>query len=112
MAATSIPLCALADLIEDEPLRVTPEGVEPLALVLSEGEVFAISDTCTHGDASLCDGLVEDGVIYCPFHSGSFDIRSGDVVDPPCVDALKTYRVAIEGGQVVLVSTTPERSPA
>ena len=34
-------------------------------------------DICTHGNASSSEGEIEEGKVYCPFHDGAFDIRTG-----------------------------------
>ena len=72
-----IRLCAIDDLSEDEVHRVELDGGHGIAVYLLDGEVFATDDLCTHGEASLAEGEIEDGRIVCPFHLGSFDIRTG-----------------------------------
>lgn len=69
-------------------------------------ECFVTDDTCTHGNASLCEGDIEDGLVICPFHSGSFDIRTGEAVDHPCTKKLRTYKAIADGG--VLYTALPE----
>jgi 3-phenylpropionate/trans-cinnamate dioxygenase ferredoxin subunit len=47
------------------------------------GEIFAIDGTCTHRDASLADGYVEDSWVECPLHSSRFSLRTGALNAPP-----------------------------
>lgn len=66
-----------------------------------EGQVFVTDDECTHGKASLSDNGVLDGfVIECSLHLGSFDVRTGEVVAPPCALPLKVYQVTLKDGGV------------
>lgn len=95
-----IRLCAIDDLSEDEVHRVELDGGHGIAVYLLDGEVFATDDLCTHGEASLAEGEIEDGKIVCPFHLGSFDIRTGAACAAPCSIALKTYAVEIIDGAV------------
>jgi nitrite reductase/ring-hydroxylating ferredoxin subunit len=51
--------CPLSELAPGEALRLNTSP--PIAVFhTEEGELFAIDDTCTHQDASLADGWVED----------------------------------------------------
>ena len=62
-----------------------------VAIYNLEGEYFATSDVCTHGQACLSEGDIRGDEIICPFHEGSFDIRTGEPIAPPCVIPLERY---------------------
>ena len=51
--------CSAADLEEDQPYSADVDG-ELVALVSTEGELFAIRDRCSHRDVMLSLGDVED----------------------------------------------------
>jgi nitrite reductase/ring-hydroxylating ferredoxin subunit len=76
--------------------QVEIDGRDPIAIYNLSGEYFATDDTCTHGAASLAEGDIEGDEVICPFHMGSFNIRSGEAVVAPCVEAVQTYPVRIE----------------
>lgn len=101
--ALTIRLCATADVAEGEVIRVDLEDGRALAVYHFEGAYYATDDLCTHGDASLSEGEIEDGVILCPFHMGSFDIRTGEAVASPCHIAIRTYQVERRGDAVFLI---------
>jgi len=48
-----------------------------------DGEYTAIDDICSHMGATLSDGNVEDGVVYCPWHAWRFCIKEGTWLDNP-----------------------------
>jgi len=51
----------------------------------------------------LSDGLVlEGGLIECPLHEGTFEIRTGRAVGAPCTVALRTYDIKVEDGSIYL----------
>ena len=50
---------------------------ERVAICNVDGEISAVSGTCTHADADLCDGDIEDGCLVCPLHYATFDARTG-----------------------------------
>lgn len=88
-------------LTADEPSAVTVGG-EQLALYLIDGEVFATHNVCTHQFALLTEGYLEDGCIECPLHQGKFDVRTGAALCAPASAPLKTYRVHVEGSDVMV----------
>ena len=59
----SVKVCAFDDLVVNQAKRVVLAGV-PIAVVRdAENRVYAIGDTCTHGDISLSEGFVEGDAI-------------------------------------------------
>ncbi len=93
---------SLSELPEGQPIRVELNG-SPIALVRAGGTVHAVADTCTHAEASFCDGgHVEDGFIVCPLHFASFRLADGEAGDPPADEALAVYEVKIDGDDVLV----------
>jgi nitrite reductase/ring-hydroxylating ferredoxin subunit len=86
----------LADLGDGEMIPVTI-GQRSIALFNLGGQFFATDALCTHGHALLTDGYIEGALVECPMHGGTFEIRSGKAVGEPCVTALATYPVKVEG---------------
>lgn len=71
-----------AELEEGKPRRLRHPPFHVLVIVL-EGEVLAIEDTCNHGHASLAKGTVlPDACIACPLHGYVFSLRSGELKRP------------------------------
>ncbi len=90
------------DVPEQGTLLVSLWG-EPVCLYKMDGRVYATHDTCTHGHASLADGFIlEDGLIECPLHQGTFDIRTGHAAGVPCTEDIRVYPVRVENGKVLL----------
>ncbi len=106
-------ICSLSDLTEDEGIRV--ESVTPpIAVFLtSEGQVHAIDDTCTHQNASLAEGWLEDGCIECPLHDSRFSLRTGAADAPPAKLPVRVHRVRVDEGEVYveLSSEAPNLPP-
>jgi nitrite reductase/ring-hydroxylating ferredoxin subunit len=67
-----------------------------------DGEFYVTDDMCTHGPGSLSEGYIEDDVVECNFHNGQFNIRTGEVVSPPCMVPVKTYPVTVVDGKVTI----------
>ncbi|MGB3070534.1 MAG: non-heme iron oxygenase ferredoxin subunit [Ottowia sp.] len=97
-----IEVAAEGDLFEGAAIAVAPQGLDIAVYKTEGGEVFATDNTCSHGQARLCDGYMEDYEIECPYHQGRFDIRTGEATLPPCVAPVKSYPVKLEDGKVWL----------
>ena len=90
----------------------------PLAVGLSEGSPFAVSNRCRHLFASLGEGRVaEDGCLECPWHHARYDVATGKMTRGPqgafrplagAVKAtagarsLKTFPVELRDGEIWL----------
>lgn len=73
-----------------------------LLLANVEGEYLVVDDTCTHEDASLCTGALQGDRVKCPLHGSRFDLRTGKALEEPAEDPLSTYRVVVEGGDILV----------
>ncbi|HEY0106577.1 MAG TPA: non-heme iron oxygenase ferredoxin subunit [Rhizomicrobium sp.] len=102
-----IALCRTDDVPDEGGLRIEPEGLEALAVFRSGDEYFVTDDECTHGNASLCDGEVIGEEIECPFHRGTFNLRTGEPTSSPCTIALRTYRSEVHDGVVYAAIAPP-----
>ena len=100
-ATRRIDLCATGDVPDGGALKVEAGGLT-LAVFHVDGCFFVIDDACTHGPGSLSEGYLDGHVIECDFHNGAFDVRTGEVVAPPCMVPVKTYPVVVEGEDVLI----------
>jgi nitrite reductase/ring-hydroxylating ferredoxin subunit len=98
---TRIELCSTSDVEIGAALRVEKNDLT-LAVFNLDGEFFVIDDACTHGPGSLSEGYVEGDVVECNFHNGQFNIKTGEVVSPPCMVPVKTYRAIVDDGKVFI----------
>jgi nitrite reductase/ring-hydroxylating ferredoxin subunit len=69
-------------------------------------DFFALDDTCSHAEASLADGYVEDGCVECPLHGALFRLSDGAALTLPAVRPVRTHRVEVVDGTVRLYPGT------
>lgn len=93
--------CSLQDLPEEGALKVHLDGKD-ICVARSNGNVYAIADTCSHADVSLAEGEVEDGTVECWLHGSRFDLRTGAPTGLPAIKSVPTYSVIIEGEDVLV----------
>jgi len=102
-------VCGL-DEVEDGGALHIEFGDVPMAIVRTEGEVFAIRDVCSHAEVALSEGDVEGTTIECWLHGSRFDLRSGRPTGLPATIAVPVYPVRIEGDDVYVdASATTNR---
>ena len=92
-------LCPTVDIPENTTRRFDV-GNHALAVYNVSGTFYVTDDECTHGAASLSDGVLEDDVIECTMHFGAFNVRTGEVVQAPCSIPLRTYKVVVQDGKL------------
>ena len=86
----------LDDYTEKKPRKWVLDG-EDVLVVKVDGEVYATSDICSHGEVSLSEGEIEDCAIECWLHGSRFDLRTGTPSGPPATRAIPTYSVTLQG---------------
>ncbi|MGH8973592.1 MAG: Rieske (2Fe-2S) protein [Acidimicrobiia bacterium] len=83
--------------------RGGPGSTGPFALYHVGNGLFACADRCPHAGAVLSEGELEAAVVTCPRHGSQFDVRTGERLRGPADEALATFPVLEEGGQVYLL---------
>jgi nitrite reductase/ring-hydroxylating ferredoxin subunit len=83
-------------------LKYVEVGPDFLAIVLVnfEGDFYALSDICTHEEASLSDGELQGDELECPLHGGAVEIKTGLPANFPIVVPATTYRTRVVGDEV------------
>jgi len=67
-----------------------------------EGRLCAVDDTCTHEDASLSTGVLKGALVKCPLHGSRFNVCTGEALEEPAEENLRTYPVRLEGGRILV----------
>jgi nitrite reductase/ring-hydroxylating ferredoxin subunit len=98
---TRVELCKADQVAAGTALRVEAGGLT-VAVFNLDGQFYVTDDACTHGPGSLSEGYIDGDVIECNFHNGQFDIKTGEVVSPPCMIPVKTYPAVVEDGTVFI----------
>ena len=71
-------------------------------LVKRDGKIFALDRICTHADADLSTGILNESGITCPLHLSIFNLENGNPQNPPAEESLKTYNLKIEENEIYL----------
>jgi nitrite reductase/ring-hydroxylating ferredoxin subunit len=106
MAETAVPVCAIDDLPPGSVKSFELEG-ERVAVYNIAGTFYATEAYCTHAAADLADGMLEGDVVECSLHFGAFHVPTGKAVQAPCFTDLKTYRIEVRDGQILVDLSSP-----
>ena len=72
-----------------------------IGLFKVSGDFYAISAWCSHQRATMVHGDLDGFELMCPLHGARFDIRNGQALSLPAVQAVNTYKVKVEDGHVL-----------
>lgn len=101
-------LCSTADVAEGTIAAGYLPDLHRVAVYRVAGRFYVTDDLCTHGNASLVDeGRLEGCTVECAWHSGCFDITTGEATAQPCVERLRTYSVDVEGDAIYVHLAQP-----
>ena len=75
---------------------------ESICIVNVEGKYYAIGNICTHEGGPLADGTLEDYEVECPWHASKFDVRTGEVKEPPASEPEPVYQIKVDGNKILI----------
>lgn len=100
MKHKEITVAMTGEFKDGEMKQVSANGTDIL-LARIKGEYHAVGAHCAHYGAPLAEGALCGERLICPWHHASFDVTTGDLLEPPAFDALPRYEVRIEDQRVI-----------
>ena len=91
-----LPLIELAD----GATRLVDVAGEAVLLCHDEGQVYAIENRCSHLEEPLACGKIKWGWIACPAHGARFDLATGEPMNPPATEPIRTFPVRVVDGMI------------
>jgi len=90
------------DQVQPEQIIAVQVAGRPVALYDVDGEVLATTDICPHAHCLLSENadVVDRDEVECSCHGSRFSIRTGENINPPSSDPLKTYAVEVRDGDI------------
>lgn len=95
--------------LQDGEMREVVVGETKVLVVRLKGRFYAIGAECTHYGGPLIDGALSGRRVVCPWHQAAFDVMTGNLEEPPALDAQPCFDVRVEDGDVIVkVPDAPE----
>jgi glycine betaine catabolism B len=93
------------DLNEGRLLKVEHDGKQ-IVLSMINGKIYAMDSVCSHEGGPLEEGTLDGYEIECPWHGSRFDVKTGEVTNPPADTPQSIYEVKMNDNDI-LISKTP-----
>ena len=96
-----IKVCNTNEISDKQIFSFDHDG-DKIMLVKKDGKIFALDRICTHADADLSTGILNESGITCPLHLSVFNLENGNPQNPPAEESLKMYNLKIEENEIYL----------
>jgi apoptosis-inducing factor 3 len=88
--------------LADGDMKEVMVGETKVLLTRIKGKFHAIGGECSHYGGPLAEGSLSGERVVCPWHQANFNVVSGDLLEPPALDALARLEVRVAGDQVIV----------
>ena len=104
-------VCRFDDLADPSATRIVVAGI-PVAVVRIGDDVYAIGDTCSHADVSLCEGelFCAEREIECWKHGSTFSLVTGEPQTLPATKPVPVFVARVVDGDVLISIETEDMS--
>lgn len=85
--------------VKEGSMKLVNVGGKNILLAKYNGEVFGVSNQCSHMGCSLAMGKLNGYIVTCPCHGWSFDIRTGQSLTRKNRN-LVSYECKIDNGKL------------
>ncbi|HWZ50598.1 MAG TPA: Rieske 2Fe-2S domain-containing protein [Granulicella sp.] len=94
-------LCSVVD--APQPGKVMEAQAEGVAVCLANlnGELSALDNQCPHRGGPLGQGWIEGEAVVCPWHSWSFNVKTGQA-EYPEQERVAVFPLKVENGAVLI----------
>ena len=94
-----IKACSLEQIKEGQLFGFQNEE-KKILLANQKGKIFATDLICTHAEADLSTGFLNEEGVRCPLHLSVFNLQDGKPQNLPAEIPLKTYNVKIDQNEI------------
>lgn len=103
MKSKTVVAGAVDDFKDNEMRMVSPDNTDQKILICRVNQsIYALSPFCPHYGAPLEEGILSGERIICPWHHACFNVKTGDLLEPPSNNALIRYEISVENDQVLV----------
>ena len=94
-----IKACSL-DQVKEGQLFGLNHDDKKILIANQKGKIHATDLICTHAEADLSTGFLNDEGVRCPLHLSVFNLENGEPQNLPAETPLKVYNVKIEQDEI------------
>ena len=110
---SKIDFIKVADAKDISPSQMKEVEVDGQKIIIANinGKYYAIGSICTHEGGPLADGTLSGYEVECPWHGSKFDLRTGQVTNPPANEPEPAYELKVEGTQILIKKQGDRNAP-
>ena len=82
--------------------KVVEAAGSSIALFNLAGSFHAIDNTCPHMGGPLGEGELTGQAVTCPWHGAKFNVKTGEVLEPPARKGVRSFPVTVQGNDVLV----------
>ncbi len=97
------------DILPSQMKEVEVDG-QKVIIVNIDSKYYAIGSICTHEGGPLADGTLSGYEVECPWHGSKFDVRTGEVTNPPANEPEPSYEIKVDGNQILIKKQAKSKS--
>ena len=86
--------------LPDGQMRCVEADGTAVMVARAEGDLYALSDHCSHRGGPLHEGEISDGTVRCPWHDSVFDLRDGALVHGPAAYPQPAWDARVREGRI------------
>lgn len=103
MLTEFVRAAGVGDVADGAMINVEIDGKDVLIARIGE-DYYATDGWCTHAAGLLYEGYLHPDTfeVECPIHEGMFDLRNGEVTNPPAEEDVTAYTVKVEGDDILV----------
>ncbi|MDE1726342.1 MAG: non-heme iron oxygenase ferredoxin subunit [Thaumarchaeota archaeon] len=94
-----INVCDISELKKGDMLDFDYKD-KKILLANLDGKIYATDRICTHAEADLSTGILNEEGVTCPLHLSTFNLKTGVPQNLPAEIPLKIYNVKIEQNEI------------
>jgi 3-phenylpropionate/trans-cinnamate dioxygenase ferredoxin component len=100
MSDTKFVVACQTSELDDGATKPVDLGGTPVLLCRTQDRIYAVINKCSHAEEKLECGRMRRGWIACPVHGARFDLETGEPLNPPATQPIRTFEVRIVDGMI------------
>lgn len=86
--------------LTDGQMRCVEADSTAVMVVRAEGNLYALSNHCSHRGGPLHEGKLEGTAVSCPLHDSVFDVRDGSLIHGPAAYPQPAWETRVRHGRI------------
>tara|TARA_Y100000389_G_scaffold204998_1_gene261791 strand:- start:6870 stop:7172 length:303 start_codon:yes stop_codon:yes gene_type:complete len=96
-----VKLCTKNSFSENNMLEIIHNNHSYLVARVDD-EYYVVDNMCSHENSELILGCLKNKTIKCSLHGSFFDLESGNALNEPAEEPIKTYKTIVQDNNICI----------